>query len=162
MRSASRAIAPLVLLGVAALVAGCDTAEPKPSAGVPKVEGTGQLLQSPTEGIREAVRVTKDYAYAMRAELVKDMQDELGTMTTTLQQLSDEVESGSDAVKADAKAHLTAARDKVVKLSRDLETATNTSAAAWSTVKTGLMRSHEDVKQSVAQFRMWLSDQIAP
>jgi len=90
------------------------------------------------------------------------MQDELGTMTTTLQQLSDEVESGSDAVKADAKAHLTAARDKVVKLSRDLETATNTSAAAWSTVKTGLMRSHEDVKQSVAQFRMWLSDQIAP
>jgi hypothetical protein len=162
MRPANRFIVTIAILGAALLAAGCDASEAKPSAGVPKLEGSLLQLQKVGKETDEAAQATKDYAYAVRAEFVKDMQDELSTINRTLQQLSDKVESGSNAAKADARAKLVALRDKAAQLNVEIEKAKNAPEAAWNQVKAGVKKSHEDLKASVAQARTWLSEKIAP
>lgn len=156
MRSANRSVVYIALLGAAVLAAGCETSEAKPPTGTQK-----QLLKASKE-TKEAVQATKDYAYAVRAEFVKDMQDELATINGTLEQLSAKVERSNNAAKADAKAKLLALRDKVARLNGELEKARSAQEAAWGEVKAGFKKSHEDLKESVAQARVWLSDKIAP
>ena len=162
MRSANRFVAYIALLSAAVFAAGCDTSDAKPSAGVPDVEGAQKELQKARKETKEAAQATKDYAYAVRAEFVKDMQNELAAVNRTLQQLSAKVESGSNAAKADAKAKLQALRDKAAQLNGELEKAKNAPEAAWGQVKAGIKKSHEDLKQSVARTRTSLSEKIAP
>jgi predicted nucleic acid-binding Zn-ribbon protein len=162
MRPANRFIVTIAILGAALLAAGCDASEAKPSAGVPKTEGSLQQLRKVGKETNEAAQATKDYAYAVRAEFVKDMQNELRTINRTLQQLSDKVQSGSNSAKADAKAKLIALRNKAAQLNVEIEKAKNAPEAAWDQVKAGVKKSHDDLKESVAQARTWLSEKIAP
>jgi len=149
----------MAFLGTTVLAAGCDTSQAAPSAGVPTVESAKQQLQAAGQ---EAVQATKDYAYAARAELVKDMQNKLATINHTLQQLSDKVERSSSAAKADAKAKLLVVRDRAVQLNAELERAKDAEEAAWDQVRAGVKKSYQDLEQSVAQARTWLSEKIAP
>jgi hypothetical protein len=160
MKSTNRSIATIAFLGAAVLATGCDTSEAKPSAGPPT--GTQKQLQKASKETQEAVQATKDYAYAVRAEFVKDMQNELAAINRTLQQLSDKVERSNNAAKADAKAKLQALRDKAAQLQGELEKARNAQEAAWGEVKAGFKKSHDDLKESMAQARVWLSEKIAP
>ena len=157
MRVYGRYGARFVSVAVFAILgAGCDTPDSKPSAGVPN-EGTLQQYQQ-----YPAVQATKDYAYALRAEFVKDMQDELAAINRTVQQLSDKVESGTGAAKTEARAKLVVVRDRVAELNAQLERARSTPEAAWAEVRDGFKKSQDDVKESVAQARTWLSEKIAP
>jgi len=158
MRSTIRSLAVTALLSAAVLAAGCSTSEAKPTAGVLTAEGTEQLQKE----TKEAVQAAKNYAYAVRAEFVKDMQEEVATINRAVQQLSDKIESSNSAAKADAKAKLVALRDKAAALNGELEKAKSASADACDQVKAGFKKSHEDLKESVAQARTWMSEKIAP
>jgi len=160
MRSTIRSIAYVALLSTAVLAAGCDTSEARPSAGV--LPAAGAERQKASKEAKEAVQATKEYASALRAEFVKDMQKQLAAINRELQQLSAKVESSNNAAKADAKARLQALRDKAARLDGELEKARNADEAAWGRMKASVERSHEDLKESVAQARGWLAEKIAP
>jgi len=159
MRRANRFVACGALLGAVVLAAGCDAVEAKPSAGVATAENTRQHMQKARKESTEAVQATKDYAYAARDELVKDIQNDLAAINGALLELSAKADRSA---KADAKAKLQALRDGAAKLTRELEKVNTAQEAAWDHVKADLRKSNEDLKSSVAQARVWLSDKVAP
>lgn len=145
MRPTNRTLALMALLGAAGLATGCNTeAEAKPTAGMPRV---GELMP-----------VSKE----VRAQIVKDMQDDLAAINAAVQALADKAEAAKAETKAEAKAKLTALRDKAAALNGELEKAKDAEEAAWDKLKAGFKRSHQELKESVDQARSWLGEKIAP
>jgi hypothetical protein len=159
MRPTIRSIACIVVLGAAVGAGGCETSEAKPSAGVATESAEQQQIK---QEATEAIQAAKDYAYAKRAEFVKDMQEELATINRTLKELTAKVARSNKAAKADAEAKLQALRDTAAELNSQLENARNAQETAWRQVKADFQKSNDDLKQAVAQARGWLSDKIAP
>ncbi|MCC6748779.1 MAG: hypothetical protein IT371_14055 [Deltaproteobacteria bacterium] len=162
MRPRYRYTAGVVLLSAAAFGAGCDTTTAKPSAGVGAVEATKPELEKVRKETKEAAQATKDYGYAVRAQFVKDMQEELAAVNKALEQLSAKVEASNAAAKADAKAKVEALRGNASRLTGELDKLKNAQEVAWEQAKAGFKKSHEELKASVAQARTWLSEKIAP
>lgn len=158
----SRSIALIVLLGAAVLAAGCDASEARPLAGVPEVKGPKQELREVKQETREAVQATKDYVYAERNEFIKDMQNDLATINRTLKQISDKLERSGDKAQAAAKAKLVVLHDKAARVNAELDKVRSAPEAAWDQVKASFKKSHDDLKVSVDQSRVWLSEKIAP
>jgi hypothetical protein len=134
-------IAVLAILGAA-----CDTSEP-----------TEVALEQ-----YQQVQTSKDLAYEVRLEFVKDMRAELATIDRAVQQLADKVESGSSEAKADARAKLATLRERIAALNVELDRARSTPEAVWGEVEASFEKSQKELKASVAQARIWLSEKIAP
>ncbi len=152
-----RTLTQLMLCSAVVLAAGCDAAPSGPSAGVLTGDETTQVKQA-----KQAVTTAKDYAYQVRGEFIKDMEDELTAMKRTLQQLSDKVARTDHAAKADAKARLVAVGEKVTQLNNALEKAKHAPETGWDQMKADYQKSNQNLKDSVAQARTWLSEKIAP
>ena len=147
---------------VATLAVGCTFAD-KENAAEPNDGSTAavQLENARTEN-RMAGREMEDYAYAQRAEFVREMKEELTKIEGELDRLSAEIEDSSGAAKADAKVKLAAVREKWVQAQNQLNRAEGATDSTWDDVKGGFDESYTDLKDAFVDSRQWLSDKIEP
>jgi cytochrome c556 len=120
--------------------------------------------QSP-QGQADAKQVAQDksdYAYAQRAEYVKDMKAKIAALSLEADNLSATVEKGSDAVKAEAKPKLQALRDQITKLNAELDAVPSATESTWDAVKSGFGKGYDSLKDGIASARQWVSDKIKP
>jgi ABC-type transporter Mla subunit MlaD len=109
-----------------------------------------------------AAQDMKSYAFAQKSEFVKKMQAQLDALSKDLGQLSNKIESSSDAVKADAKPKLQALRDQTAELTKQLDNVRNATESTWDSVKATSEKAFDSVKEGFQQARQWASDKVAP
>jgi hypothetical protein len=120
--------------------------------------------QSP-KGQADAKQVSQDkvdYAYAQRADYVKDMKAKIAAMSLEADNLSATVEKGNDAVKADAKPKLQALRDQITKLNAELDAVPSATESTWDDVKSGFNKGYISLKDGIVSARQWVSEKIKP
>lgn len=141
----------VTFLSAAAFAVGCN-----------KDQSTSQQLDKVQTETKQAAQDMKDYTYAQKAEFVEKMQGQLAALNRDLDQLAAKVESGSDAVKAEAKPKLQALRDQSVQLNKQLDEVKNATESTWDTVKNGFKKAYDSSKDGFQQARQWVSDKVAP
>jgi len=108
------------------------------------------------------VQDMKDYTFAQKDEFVKAMQIQLTALDQDMDKLSAKIDSGTDAVKAEAKPKLQALRDQSTQLHQQLAAAQNATDSTWDSVKAGFSKAYDSTKDGFNQARQWVSDKIAP
>jgi cytochrome c556 len=141
----------ITILSAAVLVAGCD-----------KEKTTTQQIETVKTETKQAAQDMKDYTFAQKEEFVKSMQVQLTKLNQDLDKLSTQVESSSDAVKAEAKPKLQALREQAGKLNQQLAEVQNATESTWDSVKAGTKSAYEAVEKGFNDARQWASEQIAP
>ena len=111
---------------------------------------------------KDAAEATRDYAYAQRAEWVRNMKAELAKIKNELDRLSAKVDRSGGAAKADARAKLKSVRKNWVQAKKQLDQAGSATESTWDEVKDRIGKSYRELKDSVEETRQWLSDKIAP
>jgi outer membrane PBP1 activator LpoA protein len=155
-------ILKFALLIGAALSVGL-TATGSTSASVPEhsdaAVAKSDKAEAETNGSAKAVQ---DYAYEQKAALVRNMKKELAKIQRELDRLSVKVENSNGAVKADAKAKLKVVRKKWVQAKNQLDQTASATESTWDEMKDRFRTSYDELKESFAKTRRWLSDKIAP
>ena len=141
----------ITFLSIAAFAVGCK-----------KEQTTSQQIENVKTETKQAAQDMKDYTFAQKAEFVKTMQGQLDALNKDLDQLSAQIDSSSDAVKAEAKPKLQALRDQVAQLNKQLDEARNATESTWDSVKSGFQKAYDATKDGFNQARQWVSDKIAP
>ena len=141
----------LTLLSLAAFAVGCD-----------KQSTTATQLDKVQTETKQAVQDMKDYTFAQKDEFVKAMQIQLTALDQDMDKLSAKIDSGTDAVKAEAKPKLQALRDQSTQLHQQLAAAQNATDSTWDSVKAGFSKACDSTKDGFNQARQWVSDKIAP
>lgn len=111
---------------------------------------------------KEAMDATADYAYAQKLEYAAKIRAQLSELDKEVDRLSARVEASSASTKAEATAKLEALREKVRQLGEKLDGVPGATEATWNDVKAGLKSGYDEVKESIAQARQWMSDKISP
>ena len=120
-----------------AFSASCKSTAEKSTAATKPDETAALQLGKAKTATMEAAQAMQDYAYTRKAEFVVMMNKELVAIQEELDRLAAEVESGSDATKADAKAKLEAVRGKLAQTKKQLDQAENATESTWNDVKSG-------------------------
>jgi hypothetical protein len=152
----------VALFFVTALVVDCSSADKTTSAEPKDGNNAAVQLENVKTANRKAARAMRDYAYAERAEFVREMKEELSQIERELDRLSTKIDSSSDAAKADAKMKLAAVREKWVQARNQLDRAESATGSTWNDVRGGFEKSYSDLKDTFADSRQWLSDKIEP
>ncbi len=156
----------ILLLLATGLAAGCpaldrDTAD-EPKARGPAEERRDEAKEKVKTETKEAAQAMRDYVYAERAVFVAEMKKDLAAAQADLDRLSAEVDQSSGEAKADAKRKLDAAREKWAQTKAQLDAAESATEDTWEDVKGGVKKSYGELKESIADARQWLSDEIEP
>jgi len=146
----------ITFFSVAAFAVGCKPTDSQPPANNPP---SPQLDQVKKE-TKEALQVTKAYAYAQKAEFVEAMKVELAALDKEIEALADKIENSSDTTKEEAKAKLQAIRAKTAELNKELDGVKDASESTWEDVKAGFKKGYDEAKDAFNQARQWLSDKI--
>jgi hypothetical protein len=141
----------LLLLASAAL--GCTSKAESPSTAKESREATASNVIKET---KEAAQALWDYTFAQRAQFVARVNGELGDVQKELDRLS------ARAVDANTKAAYDKARERWALAKSQLALAESATEATWQDARGNVKRAHEDLRDSVASARQWLSDKIAP
>jgi gas vesicle protein len=104
----------------------------------------------------------RDYVYAEKTEFVDAMKKDLAAIEADLDRLSAEVEQSRGEARAKAKLELEAARKKWAEAKAQLDAAEAATEDTWEDVKRGFKKSYGELKESIAEARQWLSDEIEP
>jgi hypothetical protein len=137
----------------AGLATGCTSTDRKLAAEPTSSEVAAARAIKET---KEATRAMRVYAYAQRAEFVAQTKGELDGIEAELDRLSEK------AVEASAQATLVPLREKWALAKKQLAQAESATESTWNDVQGSLRRSHDDLRDSVASARQWLSDKIEP
>jgi septal ring factor EnvC (AmiA/AmiB activator) len=141
----------VTFLSAAAFVVGCD-----------KAQTTAQQIDKVQTETTQAAQDMKNYTFAQKDEFVKAMQGQLATLNQDLDKLSANIDSSSDAIKAEAKPKLQALRDQAAQLNQQLADASNATESTWDSVKAGSQKAYDALAKSFTEARQWVSDKIAP
>ncbi|OGR00094.1 MAG: hypothetical protein A2284_03060 [Deltaproteobacteria bacterium RIFOXYA12_FULL_61_11] len=120
-----------------------------------------QLKTAKTETV-EAFKATQDYTFSQRADFVARMKTELAETQDKLHQITLKIEASNAATKADAKEKLEVVRRNYSRAKQELEQAESASETTWENIKSGIKKSHSELKESFEHMRQWLSDKIEP
>ena len=156
-----------ILLLLGAGVAGGCPAKDRDTANEPEERGSAEqrrdeAKESVKKETKEATQAMRDYVYAERAVFVAEMKKDLAAAQADLDRLSAEVDQSSGEAKAKAKLELDAAREKWAQAKVRLDAAESATEDTWEDVKRGFKESHDELKESIAEARQWLSDEIEP
>jgi len=149
----------LSLFAVSALAAGCEQSE---KAGTENQAAAAKQLDKVETETKEAAQSMKDYTYAQKTAFVEATQTQLAAINRDLEQLAAKLEKCSDAVKAEAKPKLQAAREQADKLNQQLDKVKNASESTWDEAKAGARKTYGELKDDFQQARRWVSDKIDP
>ena len=141
----------ITLLSIAASAVGCN-----------KEQTTSEQIDKVQAESKQAAQDMKDYTFAQKAEFVSAMQGQLATLNQDLDKLSAQIDSSSDAIKAEAKPKLQALRDQAAKLNQQLADAQNATESTWDSVKADSQKAYASLAESFTEARQWVSDKIAP
>lgn len=148
----------ITFLSAAAFAVGCNS-KVEESTPPTNIQAAADTAKAET---KEAANAIKDYAYAQRAEFVKEMQSESAAMNSELDRLAEKVESAKEPAKAEAQAKLKALREKADQLNKQLDEAKDATESTWDNIKSSSKKSYEELKESFQESRQWLSEKIAP
>ena len=143
----------VTFISVAAFAVGCQKSDDKTAA---------QQLDKVQTETKQAAQDMKDYTFAQKDEFVKAMQIQLTALDQDMDKLSAKIDSGTDAVKAEAKPKLQALRDQSTQLHQQLAAAQNATDSTWDSGKAGFSKAYDSTKDGFNQARQWVSDKIAP
>jgi ABC-type transporter Mla subunit MlaD len=140
----------VALLSVVAFTIGCK-----------KEQTASQQIEKIKAETKEAAQSMKDYTYAQKAEFVEKMQTSLTDINRDLEQLSAKVEKSAATAKAEAKPKLDALREQTAKLTKQLDEAKNAPESAWDTVKSGVRKGYDELKDGFKQASDWVGSKIS-
>lgn len=120
-----------------------------------------QLEKANTES-KEAVHKMQAYAYAQKADFIKQTKEDLTQIQKEMDLLGAKVAKADDAVKADANSKLDAVREKWAQAKMQLDRAEDATEATWDDVTDGVKKSYGEMQDAYEQTRQWLSDKIEP
>jgi hypothetical protein len=152
----------LLLLLDAGLAGGCSSKDRDAANGPENRESADEQRDKAKTETKEAAHAMRDYVYAEKAEFVAQMKKDLTGIQADMDRLSAEVERSNGEAKAKAKLELDAAREKWGKAKLQLDAAESATEDTWEDVKVGFEKSYGELKDSIAQTRQWLSDEIEP
>ena len=148
----------ITFLSAAAFAVGCNS-QVEESAPPTNIQAAADKAKVET---KEAAQAIKEYAYAQRAELVKEMQSESAAMHAELDRLAEKIESAKEPAKAEAQAKIKALREKADALNKQLDEAKDATESTWDSIRSTSRKSYEELKESFQESRQWLSEKIAP
>jgi flagellar hook-basal body complex protein FliE len=111
--------------------------------------------------IKDSMQTTRDYTYDRKDEFVASASADLDVLDRKIKELSDNVATASDSVKAGAQTKLQDLRDKRAALDKKLDAVKNSTEADWNDVKNGFDNSYDDLKNSLKQTWQSISDKVS-
>jgi len=152
-----RYVVSLTLLTFATVIA-CK----KPSS---ESEGAGSASDERERAAREtgeAADALRDYAYAQKEEFVLSATREIAELTREMERLKAEADHSAGAARADAEAKLELLKAKLAAAQAEVDEAKAATAANWQSVQDRYKKLRTDLRASVRDMRVWLSETIKP
>ncbi|MBI5546116.1 MAG: hypothetical protein HY901_19670 [Deltaproteobacteria bacterium] len=152
----------LMLLLVAGLAPGCDSADGTAATGTRPRDPWAAPGDKTIVETEESMQAMQDYAYTQRAAFLAQMRRELTEVQQELDQLDAAIDRSGGVASADAKARLEVVRETWAQAKLKLDHAESATESTWDEVKGGFRRAHGELKDSFEKTRQWLSDKLAP
>ena len=155
----SKLVTALSFVGV---LATCKSRTEKEAAGPKPGESAALELAKAKGETRKMAAAMESYAYKRKAEFVAEMTKELASTRSDLDGLAAKVESSGGTARAEARAALATARERMAQTTKQLDLAERATESTWDAVKSGFSESYAGLKDSVVATRQWLSEKVAP
>jgi hypothetical protein len=152
----------ITILLATALAASCGMTDERTEVE-PELSGAAEeQLDDAKVATQEAARAMRGYAFAQRMDFANERRTEMAEIQKELERLLVKADGANDAMKADAKAKLDAARAKWSEAKRQLDLAESATESNWDDVQNGFNKSYGELQAAFDEARQRLSDEIEP